>query len=274
MPLPPLILIHGYPFDHTMWKFVVAELEGKVQIITPDLPGFGDNPAENAEPSIDLMADDVAELFDLHHFKKAVIAGMSMGGYVALALAERHKNRVAGLGLISTQAMADTPEMQEGRRTLIAKVSVEGTKPAEALLPKLFSAAHQNNPEFERFAIEGAKNAGVEGITWALEAMARRPDRSALLRALKIPTLVFHGAEDKIIPVERARQLAETVAGAKYVEVPDVGHATPLESPRELAAALLSLLQDSEKFSHQLPDRDKHAQSLPGVTWAPSEKGL
>src|SRR4051812_20007881 len=101
MSFPALILIHGYPFDHTMWSEVVLALGDKTKIIAPDLPGFGDNPARNDEPSIDLMADDVAELFEFHHIKRAVVAGMSMGGYVALSFAERHKEQIAGLGLIS-----------------------------------------------------------------------------------------------------------------------------------------------------------------------------
>src|SRR5690606_3168111 len=106
----------------------------------PDLPGFGDDPAENAEPSIDLMADDIAKLLDLHQIPYAVIAGMSMGGYVALAFAERHKQRLAGLGLVSTHPFADTPETQQGRRAMIEKVRHAGTTPAlEAVLPKMFS---------------------------------------------------------------------------------------------------------------------------------------
>src|SRR4051812_4216194 len=102
MPLPPLILIHGYPFDHTMWKSVIAALGNITKVIAPDLPGFGDNPAEVTEPSLEVMADDIADLFEFHHITHAVVAGMSMGGYVALAFAERHKERLAGLGLIST----------------------------------------------------------------------------------------------------------------------------------------------------------------------------
>lgn len=274
MPLPPLILIHGYPFDHSMWKFVVAELKDQTKIFTPDLPGFGDNPTANADPSIDLMADAVDKLFELHRFKRAVVAGMSMGGYVALSLAARHKDRLAGLGLISTQAVADTPEAQQARRTLIEKIQHEGTKPAEALLPKLFGAASSKNKEFEHFAIEGAKNAGVEGITWALEAMARRVDQSEMLRRLTVPTLVFHGADDQIIPAERARKLADMIPNGKYVEVPGVGHGTPLESPKQLADALLELLRRAHTFENKPPIRDEHARNLPSVIWSPTDRGL
>lgn len=275
MPLPHLILIHGYPFDHTMWKYVVEMLGNKIPVIAPDLPGFGDNPVENAEPSIDLMADSVAKLLDLHNVRRAVVAGMSMGGYVALAFAQRHEDRMAGLGLISTQPAADSAETKQARKALIEKVRREGTKPAvDALLPKLFSDAHQTNPELAAFAIQGAEKAGVDGICWALQAMANRPDRTALLSKLQVPALVLHGSDDKIIPVARARQMAEMIPEANYVEAPDCGHATPLEAPRIVADALIDLLMRSEKAGHHSPKRDEHAAGLPGVTWAPSDRGL
>ncbi len=275
MPLPSLILIHGYPFDHTMWKSVVLELDGTTKVITPDLPGFGDNSAQLGEPSIDLMADDLAKLLDLHNVRQAVVAGMSMGGYVALAFAERHRDRLAGLGLISTQATSDSPENQQTRRTLIEKVRREGTRPAlDALLPKLFAEGNQNKNELTRFAIQGAENAGVDGICWALEAMARRPDRTSFLRVLEVPALVLHGVGDKIIPPERARQMSELIPDSKYVEVPGAGHATPLEAPSPVANALLELLSRSEKYLLRTPNRNDRAKNLPGIIIAPSERGL
>ncbi len=275
MPLPALILIHGYPFDHSMWNPVVVDLANQTKIITPDLPGFGDNPCENAEPSLDLMADDIAELLEFHHLKRAVVVGMSMGGYVALAFAERHKDRLAGIGLISTQTTADNFETQQARRTLIKKVRTEGTKAAaDALSPKLFAAVNQFNADLIRIPNEGAAKSGVDGICWALEAMARRPDRTGILSTLKIPTLILHGEEDKIIPVERARQMARLIPDANYVELPGAGHATPMESPKAVANALLALLHRSEQFQPSTSGHEERLRTLPGVTWGPSERGL
>jgi pimeloyl-ACP methyl ester carboxylesterase len=273
MSLPALILIHGYPFDHTLWKSVVLALNHETKIVTPDLPGFGDNPTESAEPSIDLMADDIAELMDFHNTRRAVIAGMSMGGYVALAFAERHPERLAGLGLVSTQAGADSEEGRNARRSLIEKVRHGGTRVAlDALLPKMFSAGNEQNPELARFAIEGAENAGVDGICWALEAMARRPDRNFVLKKMSVPVAVIHGVEDKIVPLERARQMAELTPNAKFTELKNAGHASPLEAPDEVAAALSDLVRRSEKFVHGneiLPKREE-----PGIIVSPTEHGL
>ncbi len=258
-----------------MWHSVVGELSEKTKVFAPDLPGFGDNPVEIAEPSIDQMADDIAELFELHNLTQAVVAGMSMGGYVALSFAQRHKERLAGLALISTQANADLPENQRARRELIEKVRHDGpTRASEAILPRLFSAANRDNPALAQFAIEGSKRAGVEGICWALEAMARRPDRNAVLKSLTVPASVIHGAEDQIVPAERARTMAQWIPNATYVEIPGAGHATPLEAGEKVAEALLELLQRSAAFLASHPPCDENSRHRPGIIWSPTERGL
>ena len=117
-----LVLLHGYPFDHTMWERVIRGLGSDRKVIAPDLRGFG-SPPGSAEPSLDSMADDVAGKFN----GMAFVAGFSMGGYVALALAERHPHKIAGLALINSQAAADTEEVRNARRSMIDKVLKEGT---------------------------------------------------------------------------------------------------------------------------------------------------
>src|SRR5947209_8149912 len=199
-----------------MWDNV---LEYLVQdVIAPDLRGFGQTPASSDEPALEAMADDVSKLLDSHHVERAIVAGFSMGGYVALAFAERHPRQLAGLGLINSQTLPDTDEARAGRRAMIEKVRREGPRVAsDAALPKLFAAVADQN--LASFAIEGAERAGVAGITWALEAMARRPDRTALIEKLTIPVLLIHSIEDRFIPVERAHALAERLPKALYVEI-------------------------------------------------------
>src|SRR5688572_17681973 len=114
----PLVLIHGYPFDHTLWDPIVERLKGKVRLIVPDLPGFGRTPVSSAEPSIDRMGDYIADLLAKQNCESAVIAGMSMGGYVALSFAEKHPAKLAALGLISTHAWADSEEVKKARREM------------------------------------------------------------------------------------------------------------------------------------------------------------
>ena len=227
-----LVLLHGYPFDHTMWDRVIWGLGSTRKVLALDLRGFGSPPGP-AEPSLDLMADDVGGKIS----GTAYVAGFSMGGYVALALAERHPDKIAGLALINSQAAADTDEVRSARRSMIEKVLKEGIKAAtDAALPKLFS---KQDPAWTAYPLKGAERAGVAGITWALEAMARRPDRTFVLSRLagSKPILIVHSTNDKFIPVERARALANSVS-ARYVEIEGAGHGTPLETPERVAEAL------------------------------------
>jgi 3-oxoadipate enol-lactonase len=233
-----LVLLHGYPFDHTMWDGVIRGLGTQRKIIAPNLRGFG-SPPGSVEPSLDSMADDVATKID----GPAFVAGFSMGGYVALALAERHPDKIAGLALINSQAAADTEEVRNARRSMIQKVLKDGTSAAtEAALPKLFS---KQNPAWTAYPLKGAECAGVAGITWALEAMARRPDRTSVVSRLggSKPILIVHSMGDKFIPVDRARALANSV-GARYVEIEGAGHGTPIEVPERVADALASWLDE------------------------------
>jgi len=227
-----------------MWERVIVALGKEAKTISPDLRGFGNTPVGSDEPSLDVMADDVARLLDRHNLPRAILAGFSLGGYVALAFAERHRPRLAGLALINSTVLPDTEEASAGRRAMIEKVRAEGPPAAaEAAVPKMFAAANSQNPDLSRFVREGAERAGADGITWALEAMRRRPDRTAVFEELEAPRLIVHTPEDKFIPVERARALAQHNPKAAYVEIPNAGHASPLEAPEAVANALSDFLE-------------------------------
>jgi pimeloyl-ACP methyl ester carboxylesterase len=237
-----LVLVHGYPFDHHMWDAVIASLGKTVPILALDLPGFGGRPLLPVEPSIEALADDLATELARRKIERVVLAGMSMGGYVALAFAERHASQVAALGIVSSQSIADTDEIRAGRLAMISKVATDGPDAAvEAAIPKLFSPQNARNNALTAIPHAGARSAGVEGIQWALRAMAGRQDRTGVLRALRVPISIIHGTEDQLIPVDRALQLAESLPGAEWAPIPGAGHATPLEAPTEVASALQRL---------------------------------
>src|SRR6185295_8780031 len=169
---------------------------GGVRTIAPDLRGFGKAGPPHGEPSLDAMAQDIINLLDRDNIPRAAIAGMSMGGYVSLAVAEMARERVAGLALVNSQTYADTEEARNGRREMIQKVEAGGPSvAAQAVIPKMFAPSRINNPDFQKFPINGAEAAGVEGISWALEAMARRPDRSHVLVEATFPILILHSPE-------------------------------------------------------------------------------
>ena len=244
MKEPPLLLIHGYPFNHTMWFSTIASLGANARVIAPDLPGFGKSPLRNDEkPSMTAYADYLAQLLDENQHESAIVAGMSMGGYVALAFAQKYPGRVLGLGLVSSQAAADSPEAKQARSEMIKKIRANGPSVAsDAIIPKMFSEEKGKKPELREYPIEGAAAAGVEGLCWALEAMAKRQDRTEFLQSLRIPVLIVHGSDDKIVPGVKARHLAETCKQPILVELRGVGHASPLEAPDHVAAALARLV--------------------------------
>jgi pimeloyl-ACP methyl ester carboxylesterase len=241
-----LVLVHGYPFDHTLWNQVRELLSSNLEVLAPDLRGFGRQPLGEEEPALEIMADDLAALLDQHQIQRAVLAGMSMGGYVSLAFAERHPEQLAGLGLISSQAAADSGDARAARRAMIEKIRVEGpAAAAQAAIPKLFAPQNLSRTELTKFPADGAERAGADGLSWALEAMARRPDRTTILQSLRVPLLVVHGATDQFIPAARAREMAGLAADGKYVEIAGAGHATPLEAPEAVAEALMELVERS-----------------------------
>ena len=243
---PALLLVHGYPFDQSFWDWVRPLLNPEIRILTPDLRGFGGQPTGPEPPALEHMADDLHALLSREGVDRAVVAGMSMGGYVALAFAERHPSALAGLGLISSQAAADIEEARSGRRAMIEKVRRDGPQvAAKAAIPKLFAPEHSARPELIRFPTSGADRAGAAGICWALEAMAQRPDRTAVFQALDVPVLVLHGLHDAFIPVDRARSLAALGRQAEFVQVDHAGHAPPLEAPDLVADALNQLVERS-----------------------------
>lgn len=233
----PLVLIHGYPLDHSIWDQVVPLLEDKFDLIIPDLRGFGRSSTVDAQYSLDDMASDLAGLLDQLGVEKAALAGHSMGGYLALAFARLYPHRLRGLGLVSSQALPDAPDRKEGRYKTAAEVAEKGVGVVvEAMAPKLSSAAKVQAAM--RGLMEKQKPAGVIG---ALKAMAERQDSTPLLAGFQFPVILVHGDQDALIPIERAREVRTALPAAKLLELPGVGHMPMMEAPRETAWALKHL---------------------------------
>jgi len=230
----PLVLIHGYPLDHSIWNDVAGLLKDKYEVIVPDLRGFGDSTTVESFYTIMDMADDLAGLLDHLKAKRVILAGHSMGGYVALAFAKRYPGRVRGLALISSQLPADSDERKLGRYQTAANVNELGVGiVASAMTDKLTSSG--NIREFIRPMIE---RQGKSGIMGALKAMAEREDSTASLAAFKFPIVLIHGQADELIPIERVREAKSILPSAHLVELEAVGHMPMLEAPERVAEAL------------------------------------
>src|SRR5581483_10039929 len=188
----PLVLIHGYPLDHTIWDEIAPLLEADFDLIIPDLRGFGQSDLTEADDSIVDYASDIADLLSHLRIKRAILAGHSMGGYVALAFAREYPDRVSGLALVSSQTIADTPEKRDGRYETAKQVIGHGVHVVtEAMTPKLSS-----NPRIQEFVRGLISKQRPLGICTALTAMAERPDSTDLLQTFKFPVVIVHGDVD------------------------------------------------------------------------------
>jgi 3-oxoadipate enol-lactonase len=234
----PLVLIHGYPLDHSIWNPVVPFLEPDCELILPDLRGFGQS---GMPPTAYLLADmaaDIASLLDELKIRKAVIAGHSMGGYVALAFARAYPGRLLGLGLVASQAVADTPEKKAGRTMEAESVLLNGVgKVAEGMSSKLSA-----DPVLQQKLKVLMQEQRPEGVAEALRAMAERPDSTGIFSSFNFPVVIIHGLADQIIPVERAREVRAAVLQGSLVEIETAGHMPMMEAPQATAAALHKLL--------------------------------
>ena len=230
----PLVLLHGYPLDHHLWDDVVRLLEDTFDVILPDLRGFGESTIADSSPTVEDYASDIAGLLDHLGIQKTAIVGHSMGGYVALAFARLYPDRLTGLGLVSSQVLADPPDRKEGRYKSAKDVSENGIDSVVATMTPKFTA----NEKLQAFARASMEQQQPTAYIGALKAMAERPDSTPLLASLEIPVVVVHGTSDALIPVDRAREVKAALAQAHLVEISGVGHMPMMEATEQTAAAL------------------------------------
>ncbi|HXD09133.1 MAG TPA: alpha/beta hydrolase, partial [Anaerolineales bacterium] len=188
----PLMLLHGYPLDHHLWDDVVPLLKDTFDLIIPDLRGFGESATVSTPYSMNDFASDIAGLLDQLGIQKTALAGHSMGGYVALAFAERYPERMSGLALVSSQVLADPPDRKEGRYKTAAEVAEKGISGVvETMTPKFTS-----DSRWQAFARESMEKQQPAAYIGALKAMADRADSTGLLSTIEYPVVVIHGDAD------------------------------------------------------------------------------
>jgi len=238
----PVVLLHGYPLNHTIWAEVTSHLESKARVISPDLRGHGLTDAPPGVYTMRQMAADVAALLDGLEIQQAVLVGHSMGGYISLAFAQAYPDRLLGLGMVSSQAAADPPERREGRYQTAAQVEKEGVGVVANSMPdKLTNRAAL--AEYLRQLILTMKPAGVVG---ALKGMAKRPEMGEWISTLSVPVMVIAGGQDGLVPLDRAREMAQRFPHGHLTICLQSGHMPMMEAPQEVAAALEQLVNDVE----------------------------
>ena len=241
-----VLFIHGFPFDHSMWRQQVAAL-ARWRCIAPDLRGAGTSagPASPSEYTVASYAGDLIGLLDELRIQRAVICGLSLGGYIAFELLRSHAARVRAAVLCNTKAAADTPEAKRDRDAMAELARQRGAGAiAERLLPKLLSGdTFEQQPEVVQEVREMITRASVGGIVGALHALRERPDSTPVLAMIRVPVLVVAGADDQIAPAPGMRAMAGAIPGAESVVIPGAGHLAPLEQPVPVNAAIQRFLE-------------------------------
>jgi 3-oxoadipate enol-lactonase len=240
----PVVLIHGFPLDHSIWNPLVPLLKDHARLILPDLRGFGKSPASESTPvfTMRMLADDILNLLDQLKIEQAVLVGHSMGGYVSLNFAHSYPHRLLGLGLVSTQAAADTPERRQARMIMAEEIGRRGLKhPTEPMLGKLTTQADLVDPLRQLVLGQPPKS-----VIAAQKGMAERPDASEWLSAIQVPAAVIAGSQDAFIHTEVTREMVRLLGWSWLVEIAGTGHLPMMEAPKAVANALRQLFDTIE----------------------------
>ncbi len=242
----PVVLVHGFPLDHTMWEAQIEALAQRYRVVAPDLRGFGRSGVTDGKVTMEQFADDLAGMLDaLGIGEPVVLCGLSMGGYVAWQFRRRHADRLRALVLCDTRAVADSPEAARGRLETADRVAGEGPASlVDAMLPKLLAeSSRKRSPHVAESIRRVIRTADARGVAAAARGMAERPDVTSELAGIDCPTLVLVGRLDRLSTPDEMRAMAEAIPGARLTVIPDAGHMSPMENPTDFNAALLDFLE-------------------------------
>lgn len=239
-----LLLVHGWPHDRTLWHAQLNGLATHARCIAPDLRGFGESDVTGPF-TVDQYADDLVALLDRLAIPDAVVCGLSMGGYVALAMWRRHRSRVRGLVLTGTRAASDTPEQRQARERLVefvqrSGVSALAAQQVQRMVGTTTSETRGALAEVLRLQMAAAP---VDGVIGGQRAMMARADSTPLLASIEVPVLVVAGAEDAIIPAAEQEAMADSIPAARFVELAGAGHVSPFERPSAFDLAVAEFLE-------------------------------
>ncbi|MBX2895119.1 MAG: alpha/beta fold hydrolase [Cyclobacteriaceae bacterium] len=229
----PIIFIHGFPFNKWMWSRQLDSMKHLYRCIAYDVRGHGQSQAGEKDFSMDLFGDDLLAFFDALKINKAVVCGLSMGGYIALNAIRKQPDRFAALLLVDTQCGADTPEGREKRMKTIAFIKKNGLQVyADESLKNLFAAgSFQSRQQEVQFIHQTILNTPAEVICRTLQALADRKESCSYLPKINTPVCVMVGIEDKLTPPDVAQKMADSITGSTLRVIENAGHLTNLEQP-------------------------------------------
>lgn len=220
-----IVLLHGFLESMKIWHDLEKLLSNDFRVISIDLPGFGNSELLEPIPTIGLMADVVNKVLMQAGVKKCVVVGHSMGGYVALAFAERFSSKMKGLVLYHSHALGDTPEGKANRNRAIRVVRSKHRSFIYQFIPELFATENVERFQHEIKELkEAAMRIPPENVVAAIEAMKLRTDKLNVLADARYPVMFIAGKQDSRIKVESIIEQALLPKHSELIILSDVGH--------------------------------------------------
>jgi 3-oxoadipate enol-lactonase len=243
-PRGVVVLLHAFPLNARMWEGQLALAGGGWRVIAPHFRGVDGGTSDPPAVSIDDYAGDAIDLLDALHIQQAVVAGLSMGGYIAFAMLRHAARYVQALILADTRAEADTAEGVEGRKKMLELVQAKGPAAvAQEMIPKLLGeTSRRTRPDVVDRVRSLVLSNSAEAIAGAVRALMTRPDSTPLLSTIHVPTLIVVGDEDTVTPPAVAEKMHGSIAGSEFTVIAGAGHLSNLEQPDAFNRALARFL--------------------------------
>jgi pimeloyl-ACP methyl ester carboxylesterase len=228
----PIIFVHGFPYDHTMWDKQIDELRSNYFCVTYDIRGLGQSTIGDGQYTMESFVDDLETIINELNLDKPILCGLSMGGYISLRAVERNESDYSALILCDTKSSADDNEGKIKRADGIKKINTLGVKQfVNDFVPLCFAfkSITDSNDEY-LLVLQKALSSNALGVKGCILAMAGRTDTTSYLSKIKIPTLLLCGEDDRLTPPDVMELMAERIPGSQFEIVPGAGHMSPIEN--------------------------------------------
>jgi pimeloyl-ACP methyl ester carboxylesterase len=227
----PIVFIHGFPYDHTMWDNLIEELQSHYYCVTYDIRGLGESPIGDGQYTMESFVDDLEMIIAELKLDKPILCGLSMGGYISLRAVERNESKYSGLILCDTRSAADNDEGKLKRAAGIKKINTLGLKEfVNEFVPNCFAEKSLSSEEYSQ-TLKKSLNSNPIGVKGCLLAMISRTDTTNYLNKIKILTLILCGEDDRLTPPNVMKTMAEQIPNSQFEIVPNAGHMSPIENP-------------------------------------------
>lgn len=229
----PIVLIHGFPFDKSMWEPQLNYFKLNFRVISYDIRGYGKTTSDERDPDMNLFADDLIAFLDALHIDKAIVCGLSMGGYILLNALNRYPEKIFAVILSDTQCIGDSAETKEKRTKSIASIKERGlTEFASAFVKNVFfKDSYEENLKIIDKIKSVILSTSSQTVTGTLKALAERKDMCFSLREILVPALILVGEEDTITPLTESQRMKDNIPGSKLFIIPKAGHMSNLDQP-------------------------------------------